>query len=125
MSNDDHARQFGDWLSGQLERRGMTPNELARETGIADTSVYRYVRGRGRPDSDKAIALAAFFGADQDHVLGLAGHRAPVASPRPDDPRLELYAKLDALDWTPARHRLLMAIADSLLHEDRERGADG
>ena len=104
----------------------MNEKELARATAIAPTTIYRHVGVRGRPDSDMAIKIAREFGADQDDVLGLAGHRVQSGRRAPDDPRREVVAKLEGFLLTPARQRLLLGIFEYFREEDRaiarERG---
>ena len=73
-----------------MEERELRSEALARETGIAGSSVRSWLRGASVPSFESAVKLADFFGCPLDFLAGRSedcGNVAPVALP-PFYPRL-------------------------------------
>lgn len=51
---------------------GLTQEELADEIGVSKITILRWENGERVPKSDKAQALADFFGASVGYLLGYA-----------------------------------------------------
>ena len=99
------------WL---LERNGLSQADLARATGVAETTISRYLSGKRRPKAPFLGKLAKLFGVsmywlafgEQDVVEGYGAVRNIVARNAlslTDEQRLELMriitessTKLDA-----------------------------
>ena len=78
IDNTANWSQTGDdgraaWLTEQMEERRLGRNELARESGISETSITRILRHDHIPSPGLIRHLAAFFRADPDTVMEIAG----------------------------------------------------
>lgn len=51
------------------DERGMTDFEVAKETGIAQSTLSEWKTGKYTPKADKMIALARFFGVTLDELM--------------------------------------------------------
>ncbi len=61
------------WLKEQMAEQRLGRNELSRESGISEASITRIIRYGHIPKPDLIRRLAAFFRADPDTVMELAG----------------------------------------------------
>ena len=61
------------WLAEQMAERRLGRNELARESSISETSITRILRHDHIPNPGLIRRLAAFFRADPDTVMEIAG----------------------------------------------------
>ncbi|MGQ9676850.1 MAG: helix-turn-helix domain-containing protein [Chloroflexota bacterium] len=84
--------RFSEWLSKQLQSRGISIGQLGAYTGISPSTLSYLVRGKTDPRYDTALRLAAFFRADPNYVLDLAGYE-PV-EPKPEAKLTEREAKV-------------------------------
>jgi transcriptional regulator with XRE-family HTH domain len=53
-----------DVLRAAVEESGLTQYRIAKDTGIAPTSLMRFIRGQTSLRLDKADALAAYLGLE-------------------------------------------------------------
>jgi lambda repressor-like predicted transcriptional regulator len=83
LANDEHAIE--DWaavsqaVTARLSERGMSIAELARESGLSETTI-RYV-GKGRTES-MLVAISAVLGWRYDHLRNILhgeSHKNPQA----------------------------------------------
>ena len=64
-------RKFSERLRELREERGLSQNQLAKQTGFSSTSVSRWENGEADIASDYLIILCKFFGVSADYLLGL------------------------------------------------------
>lgn len=70
-----------DNLADLLAQRGMTPTQLAAETGLAQPTVHRILSGESAsPRIENLRVFAKYFGVS---IADLTGEKAPAASPVP------------------------------------------
>lgn len=66
-----HAEQIGQNIARLRKERGITQVQLAALTGLSQSNVSDYERGRMRPHCDLLIELARIFKVSADQILGL------------------------------------------------------
>lgn len=94
-------QEFAVWFLRQLRSRDWTQADFARKTGIATGTVSNWKRGIRIPDPGSCDVIADVLGVDRDLVLAVAGHRPEVDPISDDDPRREMHALVDLIDWAP------------------------
>lgn len=52
---------------------GFTQREIAKETGIAQSTIANYETGRTEPDIENLGILADFYGVSTDWLIGTKG----------------------------------------------------
>jgi Predicted transcriptional regulators len=52
-----------------LEDRGVTPAQVARETGLSNTLFSEWKRGKAKPKMDKLNKIAKYFGVPLETFL--------------------------------------------------------
>lgn len=83
------------WLSQELDRRGWSHRELARNTGFSQSLVSKTLSGERNPSADFCIKVAQVLGESPETLLRLAGilPPGPPASPS-DNPTLQELVEL-------------------------------
>lgn len=109
-------QEFAGWFKRQLRSRDWTQADFARRSGCATGTISNWARGTRVPDPPSCDVIADIFGIDRDDVLDRAGHR-PAAEPVPDDdPRHQLHALIDHINWrdvdSTARKMIVAALED-------------
>lgn len=66
------------------KQNGKTQTELAEYLGLKLRAYQYYENGRYRPDYEKLIALAAYYGVSTDYLLGLTDEREPYPGVQSD-----------------------------------------
>lgn len=97
MSVDgDEARgeTFGQWLRRMLDQQNMSQAALAREIGVARSSVNWWANDATEPRADNVLAVAKVLGVDPRTALAAAGLVAPA-----DDRRLDVL--LGLIEYLP------------------------
>lgn len=69
MANID----FSVWLQSELDERGWSQSDLARESGSKPASISRLLQGTRNPGPDVCQAIAKAFGYPPDVVYRAAG----------------------------------------------------
>ena len=64
------ASRVGATIRAERARRGLTQAELAEATGIAQTTLAGYERGKSGMSFENALTLAEFFGMGLDEFSG-------------------------------------------------------
>jgi len=73
---------FSDWLIAEMNKRGWSQADLAREAGLNRQVISTYVnRQREKPDSNVLIAIARAFNLPPEIVF----RRAGLLPPKPPD----------------------------------------
>lgn len=117
------SQNFAQWFKTQLARREWNQSDFARKTGLSQTTVSTWVRGRSVPDPASCDIIADAFLLGLDDVLAQAGHRPRVL--RPAEAGDSVSQLVDRVTWTPERRGVLEAIIKQWLGEDqRTRRAD-
>lgn len=68
---EGHKSVFAERLGILLRARGMTQRELAKEAGIQESVLCKYVKGKMKPGMEAIIKLAKTLGVSSDYLLGL------------------------------------------------------
>lgn len=64
---------FAEWLRSEIDQRGMSQADLARESGLTPASISRLLNRTRGPGSDTCISLAGVFGYPVDVIYRIAG----------------------------------------------------
>jgi transcriptional regulator with XRE-family HTH domain len=73
------------WLSQEIDRRGWSHRELARQTGLSQTFVSKTLAGERKPSVNLCNKVAQAFDVSPETVLRLAGILPPAAPASPED----------------------------------------
>lgn len=65
---------FGEWLRGKRQARGLSLVELGALVGVTDVQISRIETGSRSPSYETALKLARVFGENSSRVLKMAGH---------------------------------------------------
>lgn len=101
---------WGAYVEALSRRPGWTTTRLAKESGIARATLYKWRTGKGGVTVDLVVKLAETAGDDPETALRAAGGRLVTET---DDPQL---AAIYAADITDAEKRELV---DFVLEERR------
>lgn len=52
-----------------LQKNGLTPYRVAKDTGISQASLSDWKTGRAKPKADKLLILAKYFGVTVEYFL--------------------------------------------------------
>jgi len=127
------VENFQKWLNDELNKRGWSQADLARETNMARGSIS-LIMGQGRSlGLDSVVALSRAFGYSVDFILRRAGYLPAISAD--DEQEQELVhkfnklpseARTDVLDFTRYKsgihHQkipLIFDIFERLSHEPR------
>lgn len=66
---------FSRWLDQQLDKRGVSPSQLAAYLGVSHVSVGSWCKGKYLPKPANIILMAEYFKVDTDWLLTLAEYR--------------------------------------------------
>lgn len=105
MERPDHAPQiatvgmedpvFGEWLSRQLELRGLGQREFAARVGMGHAAVRTWITGFSTPEWHTCRKIGDTLGVPREEVRMRAGYLDPEDEPPPpvsDDEVTELVA---------------------------------
>jgi len=62
----DEVKEFGEWLQGELNSRGLTPTKFAQSIGVSHASVSRWLSGERRPKRVHAYKISQALGVSPD-----------------------------------------------------------
>lgn len=74
MTSSYNRKMLAELLSGALQKRGIRQTDLAKEMGLKQQAVSKWMTGETRPRPDMVPALAAALGLDQIEVMAAAGY---------------------------------------------------
>jgi transcriptional regulator with XRE-family HTH domain len=110
---DREEYPFPYWLNQRLLERGWNANKLAAEIDVVPSLVSRWMTATQTPSAESLKAIAEALQLSELEVLVAAGHLSPELVS--DDPRkAELKRKIDEVDLTPDRYRLLNALLGAM-----------
>lgn len=72
---------FVTWLNQEIEDRGWTYADVARQGGISKSMISRVVSGQNRPGPDFCKAVARAFRVPDEQVFRRAGLLDPLLPP--------------------------------------------
>jgi transcriptional regulator with XRE-family HTH domain len=75
--------KFGQWLDGELNRRGLKQADLYRALDLTSGGVSAWFTGRSKPSPETCSRIAVYLGVPEIEVLRAAGISTsrPVTSP--------------------------------------------
>lgn len=112
------SKDFRDWLTEELNRRGWSKSELARQAGLSPSIVSKMLLGDRNITADQCIKLAQALGLSPVLLLVKAGILPPQESS--NDPTIEELLDIARQLPGPAREELLSYARFKL----RESGSD-
>lgn len=62
--------KFGKTLKELREEKGLSQMELARATGISQSAIAKWEKGKTEPTASSLVTLSHFFGESVDFLLG-------------------------------------------------------
>ncbi len=71
QSSDDRDARFADRLRKAMYVRSMTVSRLAKETGIGESTIHRYLSGEREPIYGNLLAMANVLKADLNFLGGI------------------------------------------------------
>lgn len=108
--------------------KGINQTDLAEKIGVSRQTVNGYLRGRVLPEAPKRIALAKFFGVEeQDLVPGYDDIAQTRVPPAPPTLRWRHGAKNDQVGYIEVNRWVSVATGlkiQELLSQDKTRGDD-
>ncbi len=69
--NANSLIDFSDRLTGLIEEKNITQNELAQEIGYTQRAVSKWVNGQAEPTESAIVKCAKYFEVSTDYLLGL------------------------------------------------------
>lgn len=70
MTREEYRLNFGKRLRKLAAEHGLTMYDLAKETGMSASSLYKYAHQYIMPGVDTLAALADVFGMTMDELMG-------------------------------------------------------
>ena len=64
-------KDFPQWLKGIIKTKGISQRVLAKEMGVCETLVSRWVKGERFPHVVHVLGLAGYFDVSTDEILGM------------------------------------------------------
>lgn len=72
MKDKSHKNQLSATLKMLRSERGLTQQQMADAFNITSVTYLRYEKGQREPSIDTLIALAEFFDASIDFLVGIS-----------------------------------------------------
>ena len=98
---------ISDWLANELKQRSWSSSELARRSGISQSSVSNVVLGKQIPGLEFCKAVAQALDTPVTDVLRMAGHLPPLPPP--------VYEEQEAVRILRALSEQMRGVALSIL----------
>lgn len=114
---------FVDWLLEEIEKRGWSISHLARQAGVAQSTISLIVSGQRQPGPDVCRGIAEALGEPPERVFRLARLLPPLPGGEVD---LEDF--LDMLDYvkrlSPERRAEIMRYLIFSYHEQTRQNRE-
>lgn len=86
-----------------LEQKGVTPYQVYKATGVAQSSLSDWKNGKSKPKYEKMVKIADYFGVTVDYLLGKPDQKEKApAETEASDPLSQvsfaLFGKHEELD---------------------------
>ncbi len=62
---------FNEILRNLIEDRDLTQKQVAKDLGVAPSTLGGYVQGTSEPDYETLISIAKYFDVSIDYILGV------------------------------------------------------
>lgn len=112
---------LNDVLRAEMKRQGLTSADLGRMIGAQSSLISRWMQGR-RPNPESLVLTADALGLDLLELLVLAEY-IPAKYHSKRQPRLQaIVSKLDSINWTKERLRMIEALVNDAFTASREEG---
>lgn len=112
---------FSDWLTTQLQEKGMSQADLARKSGVTRQAINNYVNGmRQSPDMNSVKKIARALGVPVEEVLRITNILPPTTIP-PELERLRFILGL----LPPDRQEDLVNYAEYLYQQQERQEREG
>ncbi len=109
---------LGQRLARMREERGLTQKDVAERTGLIQTLVSDYERGRLRLAADMIVRFAVALGITTDELLRPKGHKA---GPQQKVSR-KVLRRLEQIESLPAyQQRALLTTIDNFIAAAQDR----
>lgn len=86
-----------------LHSRNVTAYQVSKATGISQSTLSDWKKGRSVPKMDKMQKIADFFGVTVDYLLGTEKERDPVPAGKVSDEDIK-FALFDGTPVTDAQY---------------------
>lgn len=100
-----------------LKEKGVTPYQVHKATGVAQSSLSDWKNGKSTPKYDKMVLIAKYFGVSVDYLLGKTYTKKEPTVKTDDD---ELNEYLEELKNRPEM-QMLFSLAKGASKEDVEK----
>lgn len=70
MTEFEFNKRFGERLEERMHERGLKQEEFARELGISQATLSRYILGKQTPSAITGIKIAKRFGCSINDLIG-------------------------------------------------------
>lgn len=77
--------EFGERIYNLRKKSGLSQEDFADKLGVSRQAVSKWETGQSVPDSEKASAIAKFFGVSLDWLIN--GEEINVPAPQPEQPQ--------------------------------------
>ena len=114
MKNDD-VNLLGEYIQSEIDRRGLTPNEFAKQSGIAHTIIFRMLKGTATPTLGTLEKLSRFTHTD----IGVLARLVVPSATYETLPDVSLIA--EQINRLPAIYREAIIAMIRALLADQER----
>lgn len=101
-----------------MNRREWGVTRLAKELGINHGTVSQWLSGERRPSPASLDLIADRLVTNYDELLDLAGHRPAMPAEGLDATHARLDPRLQRIQWTESRYRMIEAILDHMRDDD-------
>ena len=107
---------FKDALKRLREKKGLSQEELAKETGLSKSAISMYETGNREPKKLETLELLAdYFNVDMNTLTDKNKEAIPVF----DDPDIRLIAR-KSLNNDPKKIKKLRRVIEAILSDDED-----
>lgn len=106
---------FAAWLKHELDKRDMSPADLARRGTISEQSISKILHGKRQPGLESLIGVADGFHIPRAEVFRAAG----IIEKEPESRIEELATRIESLRLD--QQKFIDTIIDTF-HQQNERG---
>ncbi|MCI6026302.1 MAG: helix-turn-helix transcriptional regulator [Oscillospiraceae bacterium] len=79
-----------------LEQKGVTPYQVYKATGVAQSSLSDWKNGKSKPKYEKMVKIADYFGVTVDYLLGKPEQKEKAPALTKKDER-DIEKRLEAM----------------------------
>lgn len=118
------TERFSDWFQVRLKRRGWSPSDFARDSGVPQPTVSAWYRGTRVPGPSRIPAIAGSLGFPVEVVMKIAGHLPDEDGIDPHSPAARIASVANKVNWAAddSREQIVIDIMETWIERDREAG---